>query len=210
MDISKLALYLGMIIGDGHISNRNNGFGYPTYSINFYNTFEGYVQLIYNLHKELFGEEGKINSRKRINRKRIYDFCKYSRSSFDFLTSEMKIPFGRKCDIVRIPKFIFNSSNSVKIYFFLGLFLTDGGLSGNKITFHMASKSLLFDLSRLIKEIWGFESKVIEVVQKRKYFSYQLNLKKKESNTILNQICRDRIIWYCTDSEELILQKCKP
>ena len=211
MDLNKLALFLGMLVGDGSISNRKNGFGYPTYSIAFWNTRREYVDLFSNLNSELFGSKGKINSRHRPNKKILYEFRIYSKPIFDYLVYNIGIPFGKKAAIIKVPELILKANKDIKKSFFLGLFLTDGGLNkrGN-LHFHMASKELLLGLSHMIEEIWGFNKEVKNVIQKNKYFSYQLNLNIDESSVVLQNLCRDRIIWYCTDSAELVSLKCKP
>ena len=62
MDINKLSLFLGLLVGDGYISNRNNGNGYPTYSINFYNTKKLFVELFDYLYFDLFkGMRGEVD-----------------------------------------------------------------------------------------------------------------------------------------------------
>jgi len=211
MDSLKFAFYLGLLVGDGSLSNRNNGHGYPTYSVRFFNTNKEFVDLFYNLHLDLFDEAGKISHRDRKNKKRLYEFNMYSRLTFDYLVNVVGIPSGKKSDIVRIPNLILSNEDIIGKYFFFGLLLSDGGINKNKsIGFHMASKGLLDDLNKLIFQIWKFNLTVKSIVQKNKYYSYQLNLKTNEGNTILKDICRDRITWYCTDSEELILLKCKP
>ena len=202
MDVNNLALYLGLLVGDGHISNRKNGYGYPTYSINFFNTKLDFVKLFSNLNSELFKKDGKISCRSRINRKDLYQFSIYSRELFDLIVNDYGIPVGKKSHIVRIPKFILNSDILSKKQFFLGLFLSDGFINKKGIVgFHMASKMLLLDMVKLISEVWKFEKSVREVIQREKYFSYQLNLNKAESKHILEDLCRDHITWYCTGLE---------
>jgi intein/homing endonuclease len=189
MDLNKLALFLGMLIGDGYISNRKNGFGYPTYSINFYNTNQKLVVLFAQLFYELFDEKGKINSRKREGRKIIYDFCKHSKEIFDYVVYDIGIPFGKKASIVEVPDIIFNSNELVKKYFLLGLFYTDGGVNkrGNVI-FHMASKELLLGVNVLFNDLWKINKEVKRVTQKNKYISYQLNLNIAESTEVLQNL----------------------
>jgi len=206
MDMEKLALFSGMLVGDGYISNRKNGFGYPTYSISLFNTKIELVKLFYHLYFDLFGEKGKIGCRKRQGRKDLYQFCKYSKVSFDYVVNDLGIPYGRKAAIVRISKIILGSEkDNVKMYFFLGLLITDGFVNRKGIVgFHMASRNLLVDLNELIKDLWGFDKKIRTVIQKEKYFSYQLNLNKEESKQILSDLfCRDRITWHCTDSVKI-------
>ena len=154
MDLNKLALFLGMLVWEGYISNRKNGFGYPPYSINFYNTNKRLVILFDQLFYDLFGGKGRINSRKRGGRKVIYDFCKHSKEIFNYIFYGVGIPSGKKAPIVEVPGMIFDSSEMVKKYFLLGLLYTDGGINkrGN-IVFHMASKELLLGVNILLKGI---------------------------------------------------------
>jgi hypothetical protein len=190
MNLEKLALFSGMLVGDGYVSNRKNGFGYTTYSISLFNTKRELVELFYNLHFDLFGEKGKIGCRKRKGRKDLYQFCKYSKISFDYVVNDLGIPYGKKAAKVRIPKIILESKEDiVKLYFFLGLLITDGFVNKKGVIgFHMASKNLLIDLNKLITCLWGFDKEVKTVIQKKKYFSYQLNLNKGESKRILSDI----------------------
>lgn len=183
-------MFSGMLVGDGYVSNRKNGFGYTTYSISLFNTKRELVELFYNLHFDLFGEKGKIGCRKRKGRKDLYQFCKYSKISFDYVVNDLGIPYGKKAAKVRIPKIILESKEDiVKLYFFLGLLITDGFVNKKGVIgFHMASKNLLIDLNKLITCLWGFDKEVKTVIQKKKYFSYQLNLNKGESKRILSDI----------------------
>mgnify|MGYP001559461746 CR=1 FL=1 len=75
----KLALFIGMLSGDGCLSIKHNGEGYRDYPIDFCNTDKSKVTLFDNLFYDLFGIRGRISSRKRAkNRKRIWHFLQAS------------------------------------------------------------------------------------------------------------------------------------
>ena len=79
----------------------------------------------------------------------------------------------------------------IKKYFFLGYLITDGCLrKEGGMMFHSSSKNIMYDLKYLIKPVWGFESNVRELMQRGKFFSYQLTLNKTQSNIALTQLPR--------------------
>ena len=94
---------------------------------------------------------------------------------------------------VRIPSFIRNGSKSIKKHFFIGLLLTDGGIrKEGTIVFHMASKQIILDLAQLILDIWEIKPTYKEYLQRGKYHSFQLNLKKEDSSFVLS----DMVTWH--------------
>ena len=189
-ELRDLALLLGMFAGDGCLPIKHNGQGYRNYQIAFYNTNKSYVVLFSDLFFKLFKIKGKIFCRKRENRKPLWSFEKYSKELAIIFNERFEIPFGKKARNVFIPSFIKNSSNEIKMHFFLGLFITDGGLrKDNTIIFHSASKKLISDLRDLFLQIWAFDKPLREYNQ-RGFLSYQINLNRKESRTILESMPR--------------------
>lgn len=184
----KLALFLGMLSGDGCLSISHNGEGYRNYPIQFCNNDKNIVLLFAELFHDLFGIEGKIHSRTRIGRKKIWEFKKISIKIVSYLR-ELGFPEGVKRDILRVPKSIINGSQLAKKYFFFGVFITDGSLKKNRgIMFHMGSKLFLEDVSLLVGNLTGTKSIVKEYIQQEKYKSYQLYLNKKESELLLSNM----------------------
>ena len=107
----SLALFLGMLSGDGCLSIGHNGEGYRNYPIQFYNTDEGKVEIFSRLFHELFGIEGRVSSRKRKNRKEIWEFVKRSHKIADEIKN-LGFPEGVKRDVLRILPIIFNDTIS--------------------------------------------------------------------------------------------------
>jgi hypothetical protein len=74
----KLALFLGMLSSDGCLSISHDGAGYRDYPIQFYDNDKEKVEIFGQLFFELFGISGRISSRRRENRKEIWEFLKKS------------------------------------------------------------------------------------------------------------------------------------
>jgi len=185
----ELALFLGMLVGDGCMPIKHNGQGYRVYPITFYNTNKGMVKSFGDLFYHLFGLKGKVRGKERKNKKLLWEFEKYSVSLYKMINVDFEIFCGKKAPNVSIPSFILDGNREVKKYFFFGLLITDGGIRKDKtIIFHLASKKLIYDLRKLIKSYWGFDKPVKRYVQREKFISYQLNLNRKESSTILSQM----------------------
>lgn len=189
----KLALFLGMLSGDGCLSIKHNGEGYRDYPIDFCNTEKEKVILFDNLFYEIYGIHGKISSRQRPNRKLIWHFLKHSVKIVKEL-KEIGFPEGVKRDVLRIPKMIFNGTDGEKILFIHGVIITDGSLNEKRLQFHSGSKLFLEDLSNLIGEFIGIVKPVKEYVQREVYRSYQLSLYNVEKDKLLAKCPRATMV----------------
>lgn len=184
----KLALFLGMLSGDGCLSITYNKEGYRNYPICFCNTDKTKVVLFDDLFFNLFGIRGKISSRTRPNRKEIWEFKKYSVSSAKYIVS-LGFPEGVKRDVLRVPKIIWDGSEKEKTLFIYGMTITDGYIDKYRksLRFHLGSKLFLEDLSLLISQFIGVIKPVKEFTQREVYKSYQLSLNKKEFALLLSR-----------------------
>ena len=186
MSKEDLALFLGMLCGDGHLCIRTKKKGYKNYSVEFCNTNIKIIKLFDELFYKIFKIKGNFHPRNRKGRKEIFEFRSYSKESFDEI-SELGIPIGVKRDKLRIPRIILNSQRDSKLNFFLGVLITDGCIRKNRtIIFHSGSKLFLEDLSRLIDDLFNVKKDIKSYTQKDKYISYQLSLNKNESQKILS------------------------
>jgi len=193
MQKEDLALFLGMLCGDGHLSipkkTRLLKTGpkiYYDYATGFCNTDEILMEIFSDLFYKIFLVKGNFYPRDRPNRKRIYEFRSYSKKVFEEI-SNFGFPIGVKKDVLKIPAIVSNGSNEDKLNFFLGVLITDGCIRKNKtMIFHSGSKIFLEDLSNLIEELFGVKKDVKSYIQREKYISYQLNLNKEESRKILS------------------------
>ena len=187
MNRGKLALLLGMLCGDGCLTEVTKSFrGYKNYVTAFCNSNEEIMILFNKLFLEVF--EVKVNHYPRIreNRKVIYEFRNYSKEIFDKI-STLGFPVGLKKFKLRVPEIIWKGNKQEKLLFLKGLTITDGSIrkQGN-ILFHMTSKLFLEDVSDLIYELFGLRKNIKEYVQKEKYYSYQLLIDKKQAQQVLN------------------------
>lgn len=170
----KLALFLGMLSGDGCLSIGHNGQGSRNYPIQFYNTQKDMVFFFDKLFCDIYGINGHVTSRKRENRKRIWEFKKISREIFEKIT-DLGFPQGVKRDILRIPRIIKEGSDNKKLLFITGFIITDGYLIPKKgLLFHSGSKLFLEDLSKLISEFINMD-KPVRKVDQGKYTSYSIS-----------------------------------
>src|SRR3989304_4808136 len=135
----KLALFLGMLSGDGCLPIGHNGEGYRDYPIDFCNTEKSKVLLFNKLFTDLYRLSGKISSRQRPNRKLIWHFRKHSVKIVKKLL-KLGFPEGVKRDVLRIPKIILKGKAKEKLAFIYGVLITDGSVNDNRILFHSGSK----------------------------------------------------------------------
>jgi len=167
---------------------QHNGEGYRDYAVRFCNTNKKLVDLFDNLFFDLFGINGRIAYEDRENKKRLWSFCKYSKKIFLDLR-KLGFPEGVKRDILRITDSIWKGNINEKAAFIKGVLITDGCLrKQGSILFHSGSKLFLNDLADLMKEVIGVRKPVKEYIQREKYYSYQLNLNKKETAILLSQV----------------------
>lgn len=184
----NLACFLGMLCGDGCLPIKHNGEGFRDYSVNLWNTDKRIVEIFAGLFQDLFNENGKIYHEDRENKKRLYNFCKYSKRIVNKIKS-LGFPEGVKRDILRVPEIIKNGERNEKIAFIIGFLITDGCLRKNKsILFHSGSKLFLEELSVLAEELFGNKKEIKEYVQREKFRSYQLSLNKKETEILLSEM----------------------
>ncbi|MAG79176.1 hypothetical protein CMI40_02260 [Candidatus Pacearchaeota archaeon] len=187
MDKKKLALFLGMLCGDGCLTiNTKSKGGYKTYAICFSNSNRDLMINFQDLFLKVFEVKGNHYTEFRESRKVTYSFRSYSREVFDRIVS-LGFPIGLKKYKLRIPQIILNLSREEKILFLKGFIITDGSIraQGN-VLFHVATKKFLEDISNLIYELFNLRKPIKKYVQKGKYLSYQLLLNKKEAQEILN------------------------
>ena len=162
----KLALFLGMLSGDGCLSIKYNGEGYRDYPIDFCNVKKELVMLFNQLFEDLFEIKGNTYSRQRPNRKIIWTFCKYSRKVAEELKS-LGFPEGVKRDVLRVLPIIKNGTDNEKLLFIQGMLITDGYKTKNMLRFHLGSKLFIEDLADLIGEFIENRKEVKEYLSKK-------------------------------------------
>ncbi len=172
MNKEDLALFLGMLSGDGHLSIRTKKAGYKSFSVEFCNTDLKLIKLFDELLYKIFNVKGNFHSRIRTGKKEIFEFRTYSKDFFDYISS-LGFPIGIKRDKLRILPIILQGSKREKELFLKGVLITDGSIRKNgTIFFHTGSKIFLEEISELIKELCGVKKNIKEYLQRGKFFSY--------------------------------------
>lgn len=188
MNNRKLALFLGMLCGDGCLPIKHNGEGYRDYAVQFYNTDKKIIGIFDNLFSDLFSVKGRISCISRENKKDLLCFMKYSKEISNRIKA-FGFPEGVKKDVLHIPARIKEGNKNEKIAFIYGFLITDGCVRKNRtIIFHSGSKAFLEELSVLIKSVFGINKQIKAYTQREKYEFYQLNLNKSESETLLSEM----------------------
>lgn len=158
----KLAEFIGVVIGDGHVGCYKNRIGKPTYThyeirisgnIKDYSYYSGYVN---NLTYELFNIRFELRKHKS---EKSVTLSKDSKALFYFLSECVNIP--KRKDNIRVPKQIRNGSLSIKSSFLRGLADADFTFTlKNKegkiypvVQGSSKSKALITDVCLLLEEL---------------------------------------------------------
>ncbi len=175
----KLALFLGMLSGDGCLTIRRKKAGYKCYATEFFNSNLDLISLYRGLLFDLFGVEVRPSSRLREGRTKVTYECRtYSKYVFSKCV-DMGFPIGKKRDKLRVVEFIMDGRREDQIAFLKGLTITDGSIKkSGTVVFHMGSKKFLEDVSELIFQLFGIRKPIKEYIQKEKFYSYQALLNK--------------------------------
>ncbi len=152
----KMAYLIGVIIGDGHISNSTKSKTdlSKDYQINIELINYDYLKEIEFLVKEFIETESTTRAlKKREGKEQSWVFRFRNRDFYQYLTEIIGIPSGSKTGKLFIPKAILSGNFSIKKNFIAGLFDTDGGKRGKRIGFTMKSEKFQLDTSFLLKEL---------------------------------------------------------
>ncbi|MBU4116867.1 MAG: DEAD/DEAH box helicase [Nanoarchaeota archaeon] len=160
----KISYILGAMLGDGHLGNRKGHGGEVVFSdLGSEKRMEYFRKEI----SKVFGIKMKKDQRKGL--------ISYNNALSEVL-SNLGVPKGNKAKKIRIPKFIFFSSNKCITSFIKGIFDTDGSASKHSISIFSASKKFINDMKWLFLKI-GIKGNIEE----RKNFGNIRGRKIKES-----------------------------
>ena len=182
----NIAKITAMLIGDGSLPIKHNGEGKRNYLLYFCNTDYSIVNNFSDMIENEFKIAGRISNRKRTNRKRIYEYNKYSKEICEYFNNEMQVPYGEKSNKVIVPEKIKIGNKKIKKAFLRGLIETDGGAKRKKgLIFHCASRKLLEGVSKLISEVYNINQKEVKEYKQNEFKSYQLTFTKHDTENIL-------------------------
>ena len=99
----------------------------------------------------------------------------------------LEFPEGKKSKRIRIPKIIRDLPAEERLPFVEGTMDTDWGkINSDKFGTHCASKKLLGDIKKVLRELIGLDLKIKKYTQKNKYISYQMYIPKNSKDKFFN------------------------
>jgi len=133
----KLALFLGLLVGDGQIKGR---------SIRFYNNDKEVKKLFIELTKQIFSFTPKEY------KMRTVEVLVIESPVIKELLKFFGFPEYKKSNTVEIPRFLINSGRNNIAHFLSGIFMTDGYFNAKKgeIELSTSSKKLLTGISYML------------------------------------------------------------
>ncbi len=141
----EIAFSVGVIIGDGHLKKRK-------LQITIELANKKLLRHIREIFKKIFYRKFNIHPVKvRSGKKPTFNMCVDSKAIYNFLNKVFEVPIGKKSSIVKVPKIILSSNNSIKAAFLIGIMVTEGGKRGKGLS--TASKGLWLGVARLFKHL---------------------------------------------------------
>ncbi len=185
----NLAKIIGTILADGHLKIRKSERGYH-YELVIREEFKCHIKAFCKWIEHVFNFQ--IKPKKQLNHYYIYISNKII---VKFFTEIIKLPQGKKSDIIFISDIIKNADDKIKIGFLKGLFMFDGGVDYRTGYVNLISKSqkLIQDTNNLLIEI-GLNPDYIST-KEDKLGRCKLRVRKKEK-------LRDCIILFEEDTEK--------
>lgn len=162
----NLSFLAGAIIGDGHLGKNMHG-GH-TYKILIEMTSKEILEMIRSGVENSFHivKELRIKRHKTAIRKEVWKLEFQSKVVWLLFNKVFEIPFGKKCNKVKIPRVILKSNQECVKKFITGLFLTDGGISSYAVLFCSLSEKLMSNLHHVLHSL-GIQNKVFRFENKR-------------------------------------------
>ena len=114
-----------------------------------------------------------------------------SKAIYNLLNQVFEIPIGKKSHLIKIPKYIKKSDDSIKAAFLIGIMVTEGGRRHGKKRYGLstASPQLWLDLTELFSEI-GVKIRTDKWVYKKyKKEYYGLSFKRENLFSLMGR-CR--------------------
>lgn len=133
----KLAYFLGVVFGDGHIANSVRSSGYRRFKVVIQKGRSDYSEFVIpKIIENVFGIRPRLFFSKR--KSELITVSINSKIVSRFFTQLFNFTYGKKSD--RVIDSIKTLSPELQFYFIAGLFDTDGGISGDSFAFCNSSK----------------------------------------------------------------------
>jgi len=157
----SLSFLAGIIIGDGHLSKSGFKITVEMVSKELLEVILDEFQNTFRLNLKL-----KKDNDRRLNRKQRWIIEFHSKAIWSLFNIVFDIPYGKKSEVVKVPKIISNSTKDCCRNFILGYFLADGGFKKNVIAFCSISKRLIYEVQDLLSN-FGISSSVNKFKNKK-------------------------------------------
>lgn len=146
---TDLAFFIGIVMGDGHITKRKYRISLDTTKPDFARKFSRLLNKTFDINVRYI-----LILDKRKNRKLRYRFDINNKPICLILTDIFKIPKGKKSHIITIHPMIKNSRSKIKMAFLRGVIDTEGGKRKKIYTrISTASKGFRDDLTAILKDL---------------------------------------------------------
>jgi len=174
----NLCKICGAIIADGHLKYRKTKNGCD-YSIIVRDQYEDNLLLFTKWLKEEFGTIVRPAYDKN---QRLWYIDFSNKIIFRYLNSIFEIPFGKKSNIVKIPKLIENSYDEYRKAFVVGVLMFDGGINYRNGYFDLSTKSefLVKNIEHILRKFNIKPDYISKEIDKySKVFELRIRRKKK-------------------------------
>ena len=171
-----LTCFIAVVIGDGYLSKEKFRTTIECCNKNLLEALSRIVKLNFDIEptiKEIKKRPGKLQT---------YHLSIYSKAVQELLNLVLKIPRGKKSNVVRVPEYIIKSNPKLCASFIIGLLAAEGSRKGkNYLRICSASRNLLEDTKKMLKQL-KLSSKInswINKKYKKEYYSlsFERNLK---------------------------------
>ncbi len=152
----ELVYIIGVIMGDGHISNSSKSKTdlSKDYRISIESVDFGFLKVVEKLIKKYVETKSIVRLlKKREGKQQSYYFQIRNKRFYLWLVEFVKIPPGAKSRKLRLPEYILKGTYELKTSFLAGLFDSDGGFRGKTIGFTMSSELFQDDIFNLLREL---------------------------------------------------------
>ncbi|MEK6948182.1 MAG: LAGLIDADG family homing endonuclease [Nanoarchaeota archaeon] len=192
----------GVILGDGHLKKDKT-------RISIELTDKEKLQSINKMFELTFGLQSiRIHPIRDKRENRKLRFLSYIDSApiYHLFHEIFQIPRGKKSHKIFVPKFVFNAPLTIKKYFLLGVFITDGGKRSGINSKGLSTASLEFrdGISRLLRDVLIIDKHDQWLNKKYRKVYYGLYFHKKYIKNMrgFQSGQMDQILEYLTDKLE--------
>lgn len=172
----KLALFLGLLFGDGWVVDRENANKHYDWTLGIVEDDKFLIKHLTVLIKDIFNIDPVIFYRKRITK--YYEIRINNKIIYEFITKNFDFSTSFKKDKLHIPKQILED-NYLSRMFLQGLFSTDGALVFSadypRISLSSASHDFIVEVNTLLKKL-GFDPHINKYNRKNGNLLYNVRL----------------------------------